>query len=645
MLNIRIMRLVLENFKCHNRIELAPAGANMTIYGDNAAGKTSIYDAFVWLLFGKDSAGNCGNNMGIKPLGKDGEILDHNAITSVEAELEAGGQTITLRRTYREVWSTKRGSTEETYDGNTSEYYVDGVPCKKYVFDARIAELLPEETFRALTSVSYFAKDLPWQQRRNILFDMAGTMTDDQILATDERFVPLLESKGNLSLDDYRQKLLSQRKGFEKAKTDIPARISENQKKMDDLQCLDFDGARKEADALELRQRSVSAQILAIEHDSATEDKRLQIRETQLELDKLEAENKAYLARQMTGVPDIAKLKLDQAALQRRMENVRTLQESQRRSLESYEAQIEDARQRWIQINAEAFSGGSCPTCGQTLPAKQLAAATDRFEAEKQKRLAEVERTANTVKNLRGDVQERIQSEERDIENLEAQIADIENQILFSEQCTVQPKDMEGFAEQAASVRERIKVLSDQLQELSQNAFAAKEKLRQELADVGAMLRKKMEICAKEAVLHDTRKRIEELRQDAQESARCLEAINKMLFLMEEYTRYKTQFVEGGINSLFRIARFRLFRQQANGGVEDRCDVVYEGVPYIGLNSGMKINVGIDIINTLAKHYGVSVPLFVDNAESVTRLEDAQTQVIRLVVSENDKVLRCEYEN
>lgn len=117
------------------------------------------------------------------------------------------------------------------------------------------------------------------------------------------------------------------------------------------------------------------------------------------------------------------------------------------------------------------------------------------------------------------------------------------------------------------------------------------------------------------------------------------------MFLIDEYSRYKTQFVEDSINGMFRIARFRLFREQANGGVEDRCDVVYEGVPYININSGAKINVGIDIINTLSRAYGVTVPLFVDNAESVTNLERSDCQIIRLVVSENDKKLRCDYEN
>ena len=118
-----------------------------------------------------------------------------------------------------------------------------------------------------------------------------------------------------------------------------------------------------------------------------------------------------------------------------------------------------------------------------------------------------------------------------------------------------------------------------------------------------------------------------------------------MLFLLEEFTRYKTRYIEDGVNGLFRLAKFRLFREQANGGLEERCDVTFKGIPYGSLNNGARINVGIDIINTLSRVYGVEVPLFVDNAESVTRIEKMKTQVIRLVVSEPDKELRCLYED
>ena len=164
------------------------------------------------------------------------------------------------------------------------------------------------------------------------------------------------------------------------------------------------------------------------------------------------------------------------------------------------------------------------------------------------------------------------------------------------------------------------------------------------LAEMRQQISEKSQTLGNLPILERAPNRIAELQQDARNAAECLESIEAMLYLVDEFTRYKTRFVEDSINGQFHAARFRLFREQANGGIEERCDVVFDGVSYVGLNNGAKINVGIDIINTLSRHYGVAVPLFVDNAESVTNLEYAATQVIRLVVSESDKKLRCENE-
>ena len=205
--------------------------------------------------------------------------------------------------------------------------------------------------------------------------------------------------------------------------------------------------------------------------------------------------------------------------------------------------------------------------------------------------------------------------------------------------------DMEGYADRKNAIETRLDTLNADLYEMMQASASVKGRLHEEVAAVQFDINKLMAIIGKESLLEYSKKRVEELREDAKNAAECLEAIEKMLFLMDEYSRYKTRFVEESINGLFRIARFRLFREQANGGVEDRCDVVYDGIPYISVNNGMKINLGIDIINTLGVAYGVRVPLFVDNAESVTKLEACGSQIIRLVVSENDKELRVNYEN
>lgn len=645
MRSIQIMRLTLDNFKCHRHLTLQLGGRNATLYGDNATGKTSVYDALTWLLFGKDSAGNGEKNIEIKPLDSTGSVIDHSAITSVEAELSVDGEITTLKRTYREVWSTKRGTSVETYDGNTSEYFVDGVPCKKYAFESKIKELVPEDTFRLLTAVGYFPGDLKWQERRAILFDMAGTLTDREIMAMDAKFAPLLEGMGKLSLDDYKKKLAAEKRGFVGIKDQTPARLDECQKTVRDLAGLDFAGAKAVLADLEQRQRDISAQLIALDHDSAADAKRLEIRSAELERQKLDGQNAAFRAQQTAGAVDVDGLRRQRNSLESRLTTDSAFLTGAEKNLAGYDKAIEDSRARWIAVNGEVFTGGSCPTCGQQLPFDQLQAATAAFEKQKRARLDEIMRTANSQKESKAQAEERIKSLRDEIATLEADILRLDGQISAADAAKVSPVDMDGYAEAVKAIQARVNALNAELSAMMGNAAQIREQLRSELGAVQEKISQQQAIIGKESILQYTNKRIDEIQADARNAAQALESIEKMLYLADEYTRYKTQYVESSVNSLFRIARFRLFREQANGGVEERCDVVYDGVPYIGLNNGMKINVGIDIINALSRHYGVTVPLFVDNAEGVTHLEQSEAQVIRLFVSESDKELRCVNEN
>jgi hypothetical protein len=100
--------------------------------------------------------------------------------------------------------------------------------------------------------------------------------------------------------------------------------------------------------------------------------------------------------------------------------------------------------------------------------------------------------------------------------------------------------------------------------------------------------------------------------------------------------------LEGKINSKFHMARFKLFEVQVNGALAECCETTFNGVPYSNLNNGARLNIGLDIINTLAEHYGFSPPVWLDNAESVTDILPTKGQQIRLIVSAADKKLRVE---
>lgn len=638
MKDIRIIRLRLENFKCHALLDLDFGGEDRAVYGDNATGKTSIYDGLTWLLFGKDSLGNGEKSIDIKPLGKDGQVKDHEAITAVEAVLNCDGEETALKRTLREVWTTRRGSTELVYDGNVSDYYVDGVPCKKNAFDSKVKELCPEDLFRMLTSVSWFAAGMKWQDRRSVLFDMAGMLSDREIMGKDSRFDGLAESLGKLSVNEYKTKLLHQKRGLTGTRDDAPARISECQRQLDNMKSCDMEALREQELELIAKRDSISSEIIAIEQDAAVQSKSIDLRSAKADRDEILRQNQIYRDAQKSVLPDRGQLEqairrekvkaeIMEGALMRAQKSVPRLQE-----------QLEETRAKWVKVNGEAFAGGICPACGQGLPFEKLREATESFEAKKQKNLRDIEREADSLKERIREAEGEILERTSDLEEKKTEIEELNRQLKTAG--SVEIVDAPGFAERMARADEKILNIQKEIAKLQERSGDARTEKRKLLDEVTAELNGIWEAMSQSKYREVLKARISELKADMKTAAEALEAIDKMLFTIEDFVRYKCRFVEDSVNDLFRVASFRLFREQANGGVEERCDAQQGGVPYQGLNNGMKINVGIDIINALSRHYGVTVPLFVDNAEAVTKLEDCRSQVIRLVVSENDKELR-----
>jgi predicted nucleic acid-binding Zn-ribbon protein len=552
------------------------------------------------------------------------------------------GQTQTFQRTYREIWATRRGTGTPVYEGNTSDYFVNGVPQKKNAFDTAIKEMVSEDLFRMLTSVSHFAAGMKWQERRAVLFDMAGTLTDKEIMLKDEKFAPLLDSLGGLSIADFKAKLLHQKKGQTGVRDDSPTRINECERVLQDIAGINFEEAREQEQALIRQKDGLQVQLLALDQDTVLEKKRLELREAKFERDQLESRNRVHRESQRKNGRDLTYLYNEISREQAAIGQSKNYLAGAQRGIVRVEKEIQDCRNEWVQVNGEAFAGGKCPTCGQALPFEQLQKATETFNKRKQARLDAITAKAKSLQDDLEQSQKRNQDIQDEISRREAHIQELEEQIRKAKEEVAPITDLPEYTEGIAAVNASIDTLQEEISSLMADSSKVREQLRSDLNAADGQLRFVQGVLAKEFIKAQTENRIAQLKADARNAAEILERIEQMLFLMEEFTRFKAKFVEQSINDHFRIATFRLFREQANGGLEERCDVVYDGVPFTGLNNGMKVNVGIDIINALSRHYGVNVPLFVDNAEAVTRLEPCNSQVIRLVVSENDKELRTE---
>lgn len=647
MKHIALKRLELQDFKGIHALVLDFCGKSASIYGDNATGKTTIFDAWCWLLTGKDSLGRVAADNGgfdIKPLDQDGAVLDRATRSIVTGTVEVDGREITLRREYYEKWTEKRGSGQASYDGNTTDYYIDDVPKSKRQYDEAVTDLIPQDTLRILSDVTAFAK-LDDKARREILFQVAGLGDELAILATDEQFAPLLAATETVSLSDYQKKVTIQRRKLNDQRRDIPARLDEVKKSIAGLAELPFDTLRESAEELEREKNRLDGELSASQEDR-TAALRVQIGELQNQRTALVLENQKYRAEQQRQQPDRHETEraLSQLKLSYRYDSDRY--HTALRDAERYEAKLDAARSEWMSIKAEQYPGtATCPACGQSLPPERQAEARKTWQEYQKRRLDSAAEEGQRYKTLAdkskaqaGEVQERMISWEN-------QIAQKQDELTALEAAPVpEIADREGYAQELAQLDAQLAAGCQALKEAQENAMAATSRVRRKRDAVADELRGIREQLAKEDTLRWAREREKALQDQTREISNQIAQADQTLDLLEEFTRYKAKYVTGTVNSLFRMAQFRLFRSQVNGGLVDCCDILCGGVPYgTGLNSGAKVNVGLDIINTLSQYYGYSVPIFVDNAESVTDLQaPVGAQVIRLLVSEADKKVRFE---
>lgn len=356
-------------------------------------------------------------------------------------------------------------------------------------------------------------------------------------------------------------------------------------------------------------------------------------------------ENNAYRQSQTFPAEDKRpQMQKDLDRVQREMVRWSQLASNEKELIQSLNERIEKCRERWKEENEKQFDGAQCPTCGQDLPQAQMEAARGKFLQERERRKKEAVEQADLLKRDLGAAEARRERYIQDAVDAECEASRISDELsAYVPAAAPTIEDMPGYSDKLGELQGAILAAKAEIQDISSETSAIREEIGRKIQALRVEVDQLDRELGKAGTLEFAKARETALRQEAQRAAEEMEAIDRRLFLCEEFARFKVQFIESGINQKFGLARFRLFREQVNGGLDDCCEVMYDGVPYSSLNNGMRINIGVDVIRTISEHYGIRVPLVVDNAESVTRLLDAGTQVIRLVVSESDQELRCEY--
>ena len=637
-MNIVLKSLDLVHFKCFPKLHLDFHEGVNNIYGENAAGKTSVYDSLTWLLFNKDSAGNARPD--IKPHG-----APQGTMPEVTAILIVDGEPIKLRKVLREKWERPRGSAIERYAGDTRDYYIDDVPLAENEYKRRIAELIDENRFKLLTDVWAVTSKMHWKDRRTLLAEICGLPEDKQLLAATPQFTELNEKVGRRTVDEYKSVLVKQRKDMNANLNTLPVRVDECSRMVTELESLDFAAAHSESDRLQAERERVQGELVKLANNTLVAQARNELGALQNQLRELEAENNAHLASQRVPVED----KTDELrrALSERKQDVDRLQRTidhEKRYIADGETRLNDYRARWRAIDTEEFTETVCPTCHQPLPAEQVAEAREAFAAYQQQRKDALLEDSKLVKQGIAAAQERLASAETALKSTQDEVQKAQIALDgYTPPVITEPENLPDYDRRRNAIQMLITDTEKRLDRLNSDTTAEKTRLETEHAE---LIRRKLEsdaVLAKEQTLADTRRRIAELQAEQRTAAAEVEQMDRLIAMCEEFTRYRVQAITESVNSRFRLTRWRLFTEQVNGGLANCCEPMdSNGTAFEGTNNAMKINIGMDIIDTLSEFYGVRVPLFVDNAESVTHLQAIGSQVVRLVVSEQDKELRIE---
>lgn len=657
---MKLLQLTLTNFQgARNQTFDFPGGCSASIYGDNATGKTTLYNALTWLLFGKAST----DIKSFSPKTRDAQGELHHLDHTVTAEFQTdAGQTTTLRKTFRENWKKKRGAAREDFDGHVVDYSVDGVPFKEKEYTATVAALCggDMEKARALTAPDYFSERMDWQSRRGILLEICGDSTDEAVIASNTALGALpdfLRMPGTTDryyqIDEYRKIVAARQKEINRDKTSIPARIDEANRAIPALaDACDIGAVEQRITALQQqlqaltdeRARAIAGVVGVSQVHEQLAAVRAQIAQGRAQyIEEQSQQNAAWSAQLLDRQHRAAQ---HRCAKEEAENKLRRAKESVERLIQKRDALMRE----WHEADGKKWKLAStlCPTCGQALPQDKIDQMRAEFHLKKSETLEQITQRgkAEASKEMLTQAQAEVERLEREVQAtqsmMEAETAEVER--LRNARTTPLPYE---------STEEYV-VLTQQQNDLqaalaNQNTCAnqATAAIDANIASVSAALKQEQDKRAALTVAHERKQRIAELEAQEKALAAEYEKTEQGLYLCDLFTRTKVSLLTERINQKFRHVRFQLFTEQLNGGIKECCEVLVPApddslIPYAYANNAARINAGLEIIDTLGTHWGTSMPVFVDNAESVTHLCDMHTQLIRLIVSEHDKTLRLE---
>ncbi len=648
---LKLNKIQIENFKGIKSFEVELGGNNATIKAENGVGKTTVYDAFLWLLFGKNSEGKM--EFEVRPLDENNQPLK-GLVLAVEAEIDCDGTTHIFRKEHHEKIVKRQHRGYETL------CTIDEVPKTVSKYSDYITKLIEEDTFKMLTDLKHFNSKLHWSDRRLVLLDIAGEIKKPEgfdalfdVLMNVRRGIKESATSKEISeaVEDYKAVLATRKKRYTEEREEINPRIDEIQRGLDEYAGTDTKGIEEQRDKIRVEMTELDKQRHTLFN---TEKDRLAKIDYVNSLEAKKVKRKAELASDTGNIKALldekATLEVIVAQKQRSVMQAKTswttnqtLTNSAKNNLNSYTASLTEIRDEY-KTASEAPTKDTCYACGRKLT-------EDKLSANKGARSVALERITKRGNDIKADVDKG----KNLIVVLEAEFKVIDGILkkATSEFEKAEDTKAERFAEIDEAIENREKKspgTDDVWNEIYNKIIEARKQVgepvseqlqlidtaRTEKADAMAQLDKTL---AQADRMKKDKTRIIELEKREKELAQFLADILQQLADIDEYKTKQSQAIESAVNDKFKYVTFKLFNRLLNDSIEDTCEAMLDGVPYKDISYGQKICVGLDVINTLSAHCGISTPIFIDNAEGLTYVVEAQSQVIRLVAAKGVKEL------
>ena len=640
MKSIKLTRISLKHFKGLESFDFEPLGNNATVSGQNGSGKTTLADALLWLLFGKDTRGA---KLNPKPLDQNNDEL-LGLEPTVEAELIINDTTVTLKRVQEEKWNTPRGQLEKVRGNDTTKYTIDGVPKMEKEWKAYLETIGAENILQMLFDSTYFMK-MNWKNRREILVNMTG-LTDEEIIAKDPELKAIEKIIKEHTIDDYRKVLASRKKEIKRQIDGLPARIQEvtemfakakadiGDQSADEIQEQVFE---YEADVSELQSKlnAIAAGNAALDHQEELSNLKIKLAEAQ----------SAYLS--STNM-ETRSLQDDLNKQQRIVNEIRSLvaETEHKKSIISTQINelavfIENHLNKYYALRDQKFDEHQkiCPTCAQELPDDQVKTMVATFQQKNSQKQEENVAQGKAAKARKNAAETELVEIENDYKRLSQRLVEAEEtlnkinaELVFIESSTQKFEDTDPYKK----IQDQIKIVQQKILNATTDTASEEQELKEQIRQKRQLIAEAQAKFQRLASLSDYENRIDELKKEDAALKTQNQDVERELFLLDEFTRKKVSYLEESINSKFELVKFKLFNILKNGGLEEVCEATYNGIEYgTSLNTGARINCDLDIINTLSKEFGLRVPVFVDNTESVNDLHPINSQMIELRVTKN----------